>query len=38
MNGEHTATYSPEDDKLRIYPACRLDSETYGRVRGAGFT
>jgi hypothetical protein len=33
----HTATYSPEDNKLRMYPACRLDSETYARVRAAGF-
>jgi protein-L-isoaspartate O-methyltransferase len=34
---EHTATYSPEDNKLRLYPASRLDSETYARVRAAGF-
>lgn len=33
----HTATYSPEDNKLRIYPACRLDAETYARVKAAGF-
>lgn len=32
-----TATYSPEDNKLRLYPALRLDAETYSRVRAAGF-
>lgn len=31
------ATYSPEDNKLRLYPGSRLDKETYARVRGAGF-
>jgi hypothetical protein len=31
------ATYSPEDNKVRIYPAYRLDSETYARVKTAGF-
>lgn len=34
---EHSATYSPEDNKLRLYPACRLDSEEYAKVRAAGF-
>ena len=34
----HTATYSPEDNKPRLYPACRLDAETYARVKGAGFS
>lgn len=33
----HSATYSPEDNKLRLYAAARLDSETYQRVRAAGF-
>ncbi len=33
----HTATYSPEDNKLRLYPAARLDSETYAKVKAAGF-
>lgn len=33
----HSATYSPEDNKLRLYPACRLDNETYQRVKSAGF-
>lgn len=32
-----TATYSPEDNKLRIYPATRLDKATYDRVVAAGF-
>lgn len=34
---EHSATYSPEDNKLRLYPACRLDAEEYARVKAAGF-
>jgi hypothetical protein len=33
-----TATYSLEDDKLRLYPSRRLDDETYERVKNAGFT
>ena len=32
-----SATYSPEDNKLRLYTVTRLDSETYERVKGAGF-
>lgn len=32
-----TATYSPEDDKLRLYSSTRLDSETYERVKAHGF-
>lgn len=32
-----TATYSPEDNKLRLYPSSRLDSATYERVKAAGF-
>lgn len=32
-----SATYSPEDNKLRLYPLCRLDDETYQRVKAAGF-
>jgi hypothetical protein len=31
------ATYSPEDNKLRLYSLTRLDTETYQRVRAAGF-
>lgn len=33
----YTATYSPDDNKLRLYAEARLDPETYARVRGAGF-
>lgn len=32
-----TATYSPEDNKLRLYPETRLDDETFQRVKEAGF-
>ena len=32
-----SATYSPEDNKLRLYSLHRLDAETYARVSGAGF-
>lgn len=32
------ATYSPEDNKIRIYPFSRLDAETYAKVKAAGFT
>lgn len=32
-----TATYSPEDNKLRLYASQRLDAETYARVKEAGF-
>lgn len=31
------ATYSPEDNKLRLYSSDRLDSEIYDRVRATGF-
>lgn len=31
------ATYSPDDNKLRIYPFARLSAEDYARVRAAGF-
>jgi hypothetical protein len=33
-----TATYSPEDNKLRLYASTRLDAETYARVKEAGFS
>lgn len=33
----YTATYSPEDNKLRLYAGGRLDPETYQRVKAAGF-
>lgn len=32
-----TATYSPEDNKLRLYSTARLDAETFARVKAAGF-
>ena len=32
-----TATYSPEDNKLRLYASSRLDAELYARVKTAGF-
>lgn len=34
----YTATYSPEDNKLRLYASSRLDKETYARVKAAGFS
>lgn len=33
----YTATYSPEDNKLRLSATSRLDAETYARVKAAGF-
>lgn len=32
-----TATYSPEDNKLRFYPFARLAREDYDRIKAAGF-
>jgi hypothetical protein len=32
----YAATYSPEDNKLRLYSSTRLDRDLYARVRGAG--
>lgn len=32
-----TATYSPEDNKLRLYPFARLGKEDYERFKAAGF-
>lgn len=32
-----TATYSPEDNKLRLYASSRLEQSLYQRVRDAGF-
>ena len=32
-----TATYSPDDNKIRLYASQRLDAETYARVKAAGF-
>lgn len=31
------ATYSPDDNKLRLYSSSRLDAETYARVKAHGF-
>ena len=33
----YTATYSPEDNKLRLYSVSRLPRDLYDRVRAAGF-
>jgi hypothetical protein len=33
-----TATYSPEDNKLRLYADARLSRDLYERVKAAGFT
>lgn len=33
-----TATYSPEDNKLRLYPVSRLSPELYARVKAHGFS
>jgi len=35
---EHRATYSPEDNKLRLYPAHRLSADDYARVKAMGFS
>lgn len=37
MKRTMTATYSPEDNKLRLYTVNRLDAETYARLKTAGF-
>lgn len=33
----YTATYSPEDNKLRLYSESRLDKDLYARVKELGF-
>ena len=33
----YSATYSPEDNKIRLYASSRLDAETFARVKEAGF-
>jgi len=33
----YTATYSPDDNKLRLTASARLDADTYARVKAAGF-
>ena len=37
VSNDYTGTYSPEDDKLRLYSVHRLDDETYQRIKEAGF-
>ena len=37
MTQTFTATYSPDDNKIRLCASSRLDSETYARVKAAGF-
>lgn len=37
MSTFQRATYSPEDNKLRLYATSRLDSDTYAKVKAAGF-
>ena len=32
-----TATYSPDDNKIRLTASNRLDGATYERVKAAGF-
>jgi hypothetical protein len=32
-----TATYSPEDNRIRLYASSRLEAETYARIKAAGF-
>lgn len=34
---DHTATYSPDDNKLRLYPAYRLPADEYARMKANGF-
>lgn len=34
---DYSATYSPDDNKLRLYASTRLDGETYQRMKAAGF-
>lgn len=33
----HRATYSPDDNKLRLYPEARLPKDEYDQVKAAGF-
>lgn len=33
----YTATYSPDDNKLRLYASSRLPADVYERVKAAGF-
>lgn len=34
---EYRATYSPDDNKLRLYAVARLDEDTFAKVKEAGF-
>ena len=34
---DYSATYSPEDNKIRLYCAFRLDDDLYQQVKSAGF-
>lgn len=36
-NADYSATYSPEDNKIRLYCAFRLDDDLYQQVKSAGF-
>lgn len=33
----YSATYSPDDNKLRLYASTRLDAETYAQAKALGF-
>ena len=33
----YRATYSPDDNKLRLYASLRLDEKTYSLINKAGF-
>lgn len=37
QNNHFTATYSPDDNKLRLSCAVRIDSETFARLKAAGY-
>lgn len=37
MSIQYSATYSPDDNKLRITASQRLDSDTYARLKNAGY-
>jgi protein-L-isoaspartate O-methyltransferase len=38
MSSSYTATYSPEDNKLRLYSVSRLPADVYARIKAAGFS
>jgi hypothetical protein len=38
MTYEHEATYSPEDDKIRLYFAHRIDRPEWDRLKSLGFS